>query len=204
MKKIIYSFVVFIALLTLSGCGAISGIQVPDNFKGDLPKKAKLDVDRIYQNDNYSCATTSLAMLMNYQDGKDITYDKNIVWDKSGSTINSVRKEGNDINGLNRIADTYGFENYEFIQGLSIDELKYLITQDIPVLINIRNYYSRGSHAVVVIGYDEKGFFINDPSNRWHADGYHIDMATFKTKWWANLSFPRGKAYNSAFVVYKN
>lgn len=209
LNKLVITAVVLV-VMSFSGCTTteysanIKGVQIPKEYRGSLPKTAKLNVDRIMQRDSYSCATTSLAMVMSYQDQTDITYDKSKVWKESGSFIESVKKSGNDMFGLKKAAEAYGFTNYEFVQGMGVDQLKYLITQDIPVVINMRNYFKRSSHAVVVIGYDEKGFFINDPSNYNKPDGYHVDYGMFKRNWWANMSSPRGKVFRSAFILYKN
>ena len=195
-------FIIFLGIIII-GCSSVKELKIPENYKQKLPKQAKLNVPMILQDDWYSCATTSLAMVMSYYNNK--IYNKNDVWKKSGSSIEDVtRKCGNDMNGLMRASEVFGFTKYEFIDNLKIDELKYLITQNIPVVVNIRNFFKASSHAVVVVGYDEQGFFINDPANYLTDVTYHIDYMTFKNHWWANLCSPlRGRHYNSAFILYK-
>ncbi len=195
MKKLITLFV----LLSISGCASISEIEIPDNFKSTLPSEANLSVPLISQYDGYSCATTSLAMVMSYYDQKE--YDKNLVWDKSGSSVADVTMNcGNDMSGLRKAAEYFGFKKNEFAQNLSIDELKYLVANDIPVVVNIRNFWSSSFHAVVVSGYDEAGFNISDPLGR----KYHISYNKFLSHWYANLCTPaRGEFRKSAFIIYK-
>ncbi len=200
MKKLFYSLGAIIIVISLSGCSSIGGIKIPKNYKKTLPEQAKLNVPIISQNDGYSCATTALSMTMSYYDNKN--YDKNDVWDKSGSSIIDVtQKCGNDMYGLMTASKKFGFTNYEFVDNLKVDELKYLIAKDIPVVVNIRNFFKESYHAVTVVGYNREGFIINDPSG----STYNIDYKTFKKHWYANLCSPkRGKHYNSAFILYRN
>jgi hypothetical protein len=146
----------------------------------------------ILQNDGYSCATTSLSMTM---------FGVNQVLVLKMLQKNMVMT----CIWTNECFKIFWIYNYEFVDNLKVDELKYLITQDIPVVVNIRNFFQEFSHAVTVIGYNKKGFPINDPANWQDEKTHHIDYETFKNHWWANLCSPiRGKHYNSAFILYKN
>ncbi len=163
----------------------------------------KLNVPMILQNDNYSCATTSLAMVMSYYD--NTLYNKDDVWNASGSSIEDVtQKCGNDMNGLKRAAQSFGFTQYEFVDNLNINKLKDFINRGIPPIVNIKNFFANFFHAVVVVGYDQEGFFINDPA--WYeTSSYHIDYETFKTHWYAHLCTPTSDTYyNSAFILYND
>lgn len=202
MRKISTAAVIVFSLV-LYGCSS-TGVDTPDNYQANLPKNAMLDVERISQYDNYSCATTSLAMVMDYYDSENVIL-KQDVWNASGSSIDDVTKRcGNDMNGLERAAKEYGFENYKFASGLSIDELKYLVSNDIPVVVNIRNFFMESFHAVVVTGYDDENIYINDPAS---AGGgkYSVSYEKFLKHWYASLCTPRkGKHTRSAFILYKN
>lgn len=199
MKFISVFIVVLFLPLLLSGCGGLSGIEVPEGYESTLPAKAEINVRIVSQCDNYSCATSSLAMVMSYYDHK--MYYKQEVWDASGSRISDVRDRcGNDMNGLKRAAEKYGFTKFQFVRSMKLSELKYLISQDIPVIVNIKNFFNpKRSHAVVVTGYDEQDMIINDPSGR----SYKIDNQKFLDHWYANLCTPqKGRNNKSAFVLY--
>lgn len=196
---------ILILLVTLvfsvTGCNAIKNTTLPDNFVESLPVQHKIkDFPNIRQRDGYSCATTALSMVMSYYDEK--SYNKSEVWNASGSNVHRVKNVcGNDMNGLKRAAQHYGFDNYEFIRGLSLDELKYMISQDIPVIVNIRNFNQESYHAVVVIGYDQEGLYFSDSAG--YSAFYKKDYKTFLNKWYASLCSPKGsKQRHTAFIVY--
>lgn len=181
----------------LSGCGGKSGLSFPENFESNLPPKIKLDVRIVSQLDNYSCGTTSLAMAMSYHDKK--MYYKQEVWDASGSSIAVARKIGFEIFGLKTAAKKYGFEKYVFTPGLNLDELKYLLTKDMPVVVFIRNFDKKSFHSVLVTGYDDSGVFVNDPVGR----AYHVEYKKFLGHWYAPMDYLKGQmAYNSAFILF--
>ncbi|WP_271273741.1 C39 family peptidase [Aliamphritea hakodatensis] len=196
-------FFLSLSLLLLTACNTLSGIDVPENFKENLPSKAENDVPVLGQYDGYSCATTSLAMVMSFHDKK--RYNANEVWDKSGSSIHQVSRVcGNDMNGLRNAAEWAGFEKHEFITNASVAQLKYLVSQGLPVVINIHNFFSnnpRQYHAVVVAGYDGDQFLIRDPQGAGRS--YKISEKKLEKDWYAVLCSPRTKrADRSMFVLY--
>ena len=110
MIKISNKIAIGISAIILISCGGISGIRIPENYQKALPPKVSIDMINIPQNDNYSCAHTSLAMVMSYYDNKE--YDKNEVWDRSGSSVYQVTKEcGHDVNGLKKRQSPLIFPN---------------------------------------------------------------------------------------------
>lgn len=188
-------------LLALTGCNSMKSTKFPDNFETKIPASHQIkNFPHIEQRDNYSCATTSLAIVMSYYDNQ--TYGKSDVWKASGSSITEVSKVcGNDMNGLKAAAKKYGFTSYEFVRGMSIDELKYMISQGIPVVVNIKNFWKESFHAVVVTGYDEEDFTFVDPASS--LSSYKIDYQTFGNKWYASLCTPRGERQShTAFLLY--
>jgi ABC-type bacteriocin/lantibiotic exporter with double-glycine peptidase domain len=190
-----------ISLLSLSACNTLTGIKVPENIAEQVPPSFQNKVPLIAQNDGYSCATTSLAMVMSFHDKKK--YDKSEVWDKSGSSIYDVKNVcGNDMGGLKNAAKWAGFEHYEFKQSSSPDELRYLVSNGLPVIINIRNFTRPSYHAVVVTGYKDGEFVINDPAG-WGGESYTVSEKKLEHHWYANLCSPRAKEVSrSIFVVY--
>lgn len=198
MKKILT--IVFLLLLFLITSCSLKYIDIPGDYQTLLPGKVEMKVPNISQMDDYSCATASLSMVMSYYDNK--LYNNFEVWKKSGSSIHDVKNVcGNDMDGLKRAAKAYGFEKYEFVSPLSLDELKYLLSQDIPVVVNIRVSISpRRYHAVVVTGYDDKNIYINDPSGL----NYKLYTEEFLEKWVAHLCTPRRDTFvKSAFLLYR-
>jgi ABC-type bacteriocin/lantibiotic exporter with double-glycine peptidase domain len=207
MKNIRCYFGIALIASMMGGCSAqLDGIKIPDHYLQSLPAEAMLDVPLINQGDNYSCATTSLAMVMAYYDPKgyqDFKYGKQAVFDASGSSVFDITKRcGNDMEGLKRAAKHFGFHKNEFATGLSMDHVKYLVSKNIPVIINIKNFNGKSYHAVVVVGYNQKGLYLNDPGP---GKKYFKDRHAVETNWHAHLCTPMSAEYhNSAFIVYPN
>ncbi len=171
MKKIFYSLNILIFILIFTGCANQSyyksgSFKAPDGFERNLPKQVKLDVPIAQEgSDGYSCATHSLAMVMAYHDNlssSEKKYGRDAVWKASGSSSYDVAKRGNDMKGLANSAHSFGFNNTLYVPHMTIKEAKYLLSQELPLVINVRNFLNggRGSHAVVLTGYDESGFFL--------------------------------------------
>lgn len=202
MKTFLLKYILILALFVLTGCAGIKELPLPENYKNNLPKAVMIDVPLINQHDNYSCATTSLAMVMSHYDKKN--YFKSEVWGNSGASIYEATKVcGNDMYALMKAAKYYGFKKYEFVSPLKIEELKYLLSQNIPVVVNIKTTRCTTCyHAIVITGYDEENVYINDPSG-----GYRTDMKLdkFVSIWKAHLCTPRKDIFTkSAFVLYKD
>lgn len=164
----------------------------------------KLDVPQIYQLDDYSCATTSAAMVISYFSNK--TLDKDKVWDISGLNISNIKNYGNDMNGLKKVADFYGYESI-FKESMSISDLEHLIYSGIPVIINILQKKNlQLTHAVVLVGYDKKRgvFFVNDPAE--FIIGKEINYNKLNDLWTASVKGINATNYNisykSGFIIY--
>ena len=191
------SILSMLMLFSLMSCNSLSGIKVPDNYAENLPESSKIDIPHILQRDRYSCATTSLAMVISYYDKTN--YSKIDFWEASKSRINDVRSYGNDMAGLKRAAEHYGYTKYDLMMVFNKEKIKFLISEGIPVIVNIRNFFKNSYHAVVVNGYDKDGFFITDPASSYE---YKKSYEKFNAHWYANLSSPKGKHKKTAFIVY--
>lgn len=195
-----YGFVLL--SLFLAGCMA-SGPKHISATEGDVnsaPAAVGMAVPFIGQYDDYSCATTSVAMAISHFRPGEPLLDKDQVWDLSGTAKFTVLREGNDMAGLERIAKHYGFKS-EYLASTNIPTLEYLLSKGALVVLNIqRSRTGRGSHALLATGYDKtkRTIFVNDPAGRESAFGYD----ELNARWSANLSEPRGPSTKSVFVIY--
>ena len=83
------------------------------------PSQTK-DVIYIPQNDRKSCATTSLAMAITYYEKRnDHPLDKEAVWRISETDEKAVYQYGNDMDGLKKIANHFGYQS-EFVEQMTI------------------------------------------------------------------------------------
>ena len=196
--KIYFKFIIlFITSITLSSCE-----QNSKNYKEGV--YFKLNVPIIYQLDDYSCSTTSAAMIISYFSNEILDKDK--AWNISGLNIADIKNYGNDMDGLKNISDFYSYESV-FKESLSIHDLEQLISNGIPVIINVLQKENlQQTHAVVVIGYDKKKktFFINDPAKS--IIGNEISYENLNDLWLASIKGLGAEkyhmSYRSGFIIY--
>lgn len=169
------------------------------NSSMNILDSVKLNVVYIPQNDAKSCATSVAMAISHYEDLNDKPLDKETVWNISGTDENAVYELGNDMEGLKRIADYYGYES-EYVEHMEIADIESFLSKGILVVLNIKGW-TAPVHAILVIGYDrnKKIFYINDPADKQNKIFKYSDL---KTRWSAHLSFPKGNSHQSAFVVY--
>jgi hypothetical protein len=193
---------VLIMTLSFGGCAShsLKGIRIDPADLESLPASIRHDVPFIPQNDNYSCATTSLAMAISYYEDGTIAIDKDAAWQISGTDRETVRKMGNDMAGLERLATHFGYES-EYGNRLSMSTLEVLLSQNALIVLNIRAYRTgRQTHAVLATGYDHtrETLYINDPGD----SPKEMSYADLEARWSAYLSNPRGMSRRSGFVIY--
>ena len=196
---------VYLALLFgLSGCvgNSIKMMDVSQEKVKNTPESVKHDVMHIWQNDSYSCATTSAAMAISYHEKLSTPIKKDTAWAISGTSIDLVKDGGNDMTGLKKIADYYGYKS-EYATNLSIEKLEYLLSENALVVLNIKeNDDGTGgnTHAVLATGYNKTDgkIYIKDPAGRIR----EFDYKQLERRWSAGLGNPRGMSYKSAYIIY--
>lgn len=190
--------VLTVTLVTCCSCSKNARFLAEVN-PSNVPKVVVHDVVRIPQNDNYSCATTSLAMAITFYEGrKGNPIDKDTAWAISGSDIQTIRTQGNDMYGLERLANHYGYFG-EFMSNLTIPQLKYILARDVLAVLNIR-VSATMSHAILATGYnrDDEILYVADPASVRSVMKY----SEVGNRWSATLSAPRGLASRSAFLIF--
>jgi hypothetical protein len=202
MKKFLYFLQIFL-LFILFGCSETKDdvISLKRIDEKTIPKQTINEVCLIKQNDNYSCATTSLAMIISeYKGLHEKPLDKDIVWKYSESSISTIRTLGNDVEGLYKICNKYGFR-YEFIQHLTNKEVEYLLSKHIYMVAFI-SINENQTHAITITGYDRtnKHFYINNTNGQKGS----ISYSDFDKCWSALLSHPRIVSERGALVVFPN
>ncbi len=199
-----YNLVLLILTVCVSiSCQSVNLTDVPREGTVTLPDKIILDVVLISQNDTYSCATTSAAMAISYFENRNNNpLDKDEVWEISKTSKSAVHCCGNDMDGLKRIADHYGYES-EYTEDLSVCELEYLLSRGILTVINLKQKVdSNATHAFLLVGYDRvnKYFYVNDPGDT--TGGAEISYSRLQSLWSAYLSSPSGMSNKSGFIIY--
>ncbi|MFW5487400.1 MAG: cysteine peptidase family C39 domain-containing protein [Desulfovibrio sp.] len=181
----------------------LGAVTLPDFVKNapSAHQAMTLKVPVILQRDNYSSGPTSLAMVMGSYDVK--TYHKKEVWKRSGTTFRQVLQEcGNDMDGLERAARSYGFSRMKFVKDATLDDVRKLLNAGVAPIANVRSFHSSRPDAycsVVVAGYSPTAFLLHDPTK----GVYKIPPKKFLQHWQAHLCTPqKGMVERSLFILY--
>lgn len=197
MRKSLIVQLLLCILIVLSSCRRNNSFT---SINTDIPNECKIDLLRIPQNDDYSCATTSLDMIISYYAKTAKPIDKDYIWGLSQTNKDQVRKYGNDITGLDRIADHYKYKHI-FRQGMSFDELRYYISINTPVIVFI-HFDKEHTHATLINGYDvqKRIFYVLDPS----VEETIMPESFLEEHWSALLSNPKTESYRAGYILFNN
>lgn len=136
-----------------------------------------LDVPYFSQRDNtirphQTCNVTCCAMVIEYFHPGTVKKYKGQLEDNL--TTWCVNKWGKDsIYSHNTLVDTlreWGV-NSKFSTETPVEEIKRNISMGNPCIYSGK--FTKGGHIIVIIGYNNKGFIVNDPYGEWFSTGYN-------------------------------
>ena len=137
-----------------------------------LPGQSGLiDVPYFYQYSNRlapgaTCQNTAVAMVLASQ-GVSIVPDQ--------ITSRYGRGRAQSVDGLkavfNELAREYGVRGVRSTSQGTFAEVKAALDAGSPVIIH--GYFTASGHVVVITGYNQEGYFVNDPAGKW--SGYYKD-----------------------------
>lgn len=138
--------------------------------KLNVPYESQLDNEL---NPTGACNVTSYAMVMAYLQVKGRTNIAQLedelyeYMERSGLS----RWEPQD---LARMGRAYGLKVDLTLQG-NLNDIRKAISEGRPCIIH--GYFTSFGHILVVRGYDQKGFFVNDPYGEWSIYGYQNEAS---------------------------
>lgn len=144
--------------------------SIPTTKRLSIPHKSQLDNAL---NPRGACNVTSFAMVMAYFRIKRLS--------SVGQLEDELYRymEGNSLSrwepdDLARAARSYGLRD-DFTTRGKLTDLRWAIAGGYPCIIH--GYFTSFGHIMVVRGYDQNGFFVNDPFGEWTASGYRNDLS---------------------------
>jgi uncharacterized protein YvpB len=152
--------------------------QEPSPTTGGLPPTKVLNVPYKSQLDNAlnptgACNVTCFAMVMTYFQIRGRTG----IGQLEDELYRYMEKNGLsrwEPDDLAKMATAYGLNDELTYRG-RISDLRRAIATGHPCIIH--GYFTDFGHIVVVRGYDQSGFFVNDPYGEWTSLGYRNDWS---------------------------
>lgn len=138
---------------------------VPNSIKLNIPYKSQRDNEL---NPNGACNVTSLAMCFEFL---GIRRKDNVgqFEDELYDYAENNRLSRHDPHDLALIVERYGARD-DFRTDATIAQVKEWLTDGKPAVIH--GYFTDFGHIVVLAGFDEDGFIVNDPYGEWYSWGY--------------------------------
>jgi uncharacterized protein YvpB len=151
--------------------------QLPSGF-GRLPKVKQLNIPHKSQLDNLlnprgACNVTSYAMVMQYLQAPRQSGDGQLEDELYRSMENKGLSRW-DPEDLAQMGRSYGLK-VDFNPRSTLRDLRKAISEGYACIIH--GYFTSFGHIMVVRGYDENGFYVNDPYGEWFDSGYRNDRS---------------------------
>lgn len=164
--------------------------------------EVRLKVPYLSQLDNNykpygTCNTTSLAMCMAYFGHQKIDVNGVQLEDELTDYCFEHKLSRHSPYDLKVVLERYGYKD-DFQEHATWDAVKKWLDAGKPCILH--GYFTAFGHIVVIIGYNEEGFVINDPYGEyWEEGGYDTSVSgaglTYSYKLLQRLCSPDGKLF---------
>jgi uncharacterized protein YvpB len=143
------------------------------SFPGNLPRTKLLNVPHKGQLDNAlnpkgACNVTCFAMAMTYFQLPGKTNAVQLE-DELYRYMTANRLSRHEPEDLAKMAKAYGLRS-DFTTRGTLQDMRRAISLGQPCIIH--GYFTSFGHIILVKGYDERGFIVNDPFGEWTSKGY--------------------------------
>ncbi|MDC7227287.1 MAG: C39 family peptidase [Spirochaetales bacterium] len=173
MKKIVFVFTATTALLLLTSAGQLDSVEldVPAYIQG---KDSSWADDLLGSNSEvtirtHGCALTSISMVYSYHTGKKLTPPKMNDWLNKNGGFQDAWQNGKYLGRimmnwpvLTEYGEGWVYTRFDWkARPADLLLIKYYLDMGVPVITEVT--YKSAPHYVVLTGYDETGFRMNDP-----------------------------------------
>ncbi len=153
-------------------------VPTPSPPPGILPASKNLNIPYKNQLDNAvnptgACNVTAFAMVMAYFQIKQRTSAAQFE-DELYRYMDSHGLSRHDPGDLAQMAKAYGIQDDLTLRG-SLPDIRKAIAEGRPCIVH--GYFTGFGHIVVIRGYNQSGFYVNDPYGEWTASGYLNDRS---------------------------
>jgi len=147
--------------------GALPMVPTPAGGEHDLAVPYLSQLDNTY-NPYGSCNVTSVAMCLYYlgmprREGTQLE-------DELYLKMESLGRSRHNPYDLKYLIETYPGYKDVFRENGSFADIRSAIDAGHPVIVH--GYFTSFGHIVVIRGYDDTGFLVNDPYGEWFSTGY--------------------------------
>ena len=135
-----------------------------------VPYKSQLDNAL---NPTGACNVTCFAMAMAYW---KIKRESNVgqIEDELYQYMENKNLSRHDPEDLVKMATAYRLQDAFTTRG-KLADIRKAIAEGKPCIIHV--YFTSFGHIIVVRGYDQAGFYVNDPYGEWTSSGYRQDLS---------------------------
>ncbi|MAD60279.1 MAG: hypothetical protein CMH49_02035, partial [Myxococcales bacterium] len=139
--------------------------RAEESSQGQNAQLGPINVPYYYQYSNglypsSSCQNTAIAMVLSYL-GANVNPD--------AVTREFGKDQAQSVGGLNYVFNTlarrFGVKEISSYENGSLTQLKESLDQGNPVIVH--GFFTSYGHVLVVTGYDEGGYYVNDPAGTW-------------------------------------
>lgn len=143
---------------------------LPASKQLNIPYKSQLDNEL---NPTGACNVTSFAMVMTYFQIKG-SIGVGQLEDELYRYMENNGLSRWDAYDLATMSRAYGLVNNFTTRG-TLSDIRKAIAEGRPCIIH--GYFTSFGHIIVIRGYDQYGFFVNDPYGQWTSSGYRNDLS---------------------------
>lgn len=144
--------------------------RLPATKRLNIPYKSQLDN---YLNPRGACNVTSYAMIMAYLQVRGRTGVRQLE-DELYEYMQQRGLSRWDPFDLAQMGRAYGLR-VDFTMRARLIDIRKAIAEGYGCIIH--GYFTSFGHILVVRGYDQRGFFVNDPFGEWFSSGYRNDLS---------------------------